>query len=94
MSDALPETMTVIEIREYGGPEVLKPARRELPAPQPNEVLIQVAFAGVNRPDCARALVSTSRRRARRSSPAWKSPARSLTAVVTSINGAEAISLR
>jgi putative PIG3 family NAD(P)H quinone oxidoreductase len=53
MSDALPETMTVIEIREYGGPEVLKLARRELPAPQPNEVLIQVAFAGVNRPDCA-----------------------------------------
>ena len=51
MTDALPATMTVIEIREPGGPEVLVPATRPLPEPGPGEVLIQVAAAGVNRPD-------------------------------------------
>ncbi len=55
MTDALPTTMpatmTAIEIREPGGPEVLVPATRPLPEPGPGEVLIQVAAAGVNRPD-------------------------------------------
>jgi putative PIG3 family NAD(P)H quinone oxidoreductase len=52
MSDsALPETMTAIEIREPGGPEVLVPATRPVPRPGPGEVLIKVAAAGVNRPD-------------------------------------------
>ena len=43
--------MKVIEIREPGGPEVLVPAERPRPSPGPGEVLIQVAAAGVNRPD-------------------------------------------
>jgi putative PIG3 family NAD(P)H quinone oxidoreductase len=43
--------MTVIEITEPGGPAVLVPAQRAVPAPGPGEVLIQVAAAGVNRPD-------------------------------------------
>jgi NADPH2:quinone reductase len=43
--------MTVIEIREPGGPEVLVPAERPQPAAGPGEVLIKVAAAGVNRPD-------------------------------------------
>ena len=47
----LPETMTVIETREPGGPEVLVPATRPMPKPGPGEVLIEVAAAGVNRPD-------------------------------------------
>lgn len=34
-----------------GGPEVLRIEQREVPAPGPNEVLIEVKFAGVNRPD-------------------------------------------
>jgi len=51
MSDALPERMTAIEIREPGGPEVLVPATRPVPQPGPGEVLIRVAAAGVNRPD-------------------------------------------
>jgi putative PIG3 family NAD(P)H quinone oxidoreductase len=51
MSDALPDEMTVIEIREPGGPEVLVPARRALPKPGTGEVLVKVAAAGVNRPD-------------------------------------------
>ena len=51
-SQSLPETMTAIEIREPGGPEVLVAARRPVPRPGPGEVLIRVAAAGVNRPDC------------------------------------------
>ena len=48
---SLPETMTVVEISEYGGPEVLKPASRPVPEPASGEALIRVAAAGVNRPD-------------------------------------------
>ncbi len=51
MAKPLPETMTAIEIREPGGPEVLVPATRPRPDPGPGEVLVQVAAAGVNRPD-------------------------------------------
>lgn len=43
--------MRVIEITKPGGPEVLIPAERPVPEPGPNEVLIRVAAAGVNRPD-------------------------------------------
>ena len=52
MSSSLPSEMTVIEITAHGAPEVLKPAQRPVPQLQDNEVLIQVAYAGVNRPDC------------------------------------------
>ena len=51
MSQSLPATMTAIEIREPGGPEVLVPAERPVPQPGDGEVLIKVAAAGVNRPD-------------------------------------------
>jgi putative PIG3 family NAD(P)H quinone oxidoreductase len=47
----LPETMTVIEAKGHGGPEVLVPAARPVPVPGPGEVLIAVKAAGVNRPD-------------------------------------------
>lgn len=46
----MPE-MSVIEISEPGGPEVLTPATRPVPAPGPGQVLIRVAAAGVNFPD-------------------------------------------
>lgn len=48
---SLPDTMTAMEISEFGGPDVLKPATRPLPKPSANDVLIRVAAAGVNRPD-------------------------------------------
>ena len=48
---ALPQNMRVVEITAAGGPEVLRPAERPLPAPKPHEILIKVAAAGVNRPD-------------------------------------------
>jgi NADPH2:quinone reductase len=47
----LPKTMTVIEAKGAGGPEVLVPVTRPVPAPGPGEVLIKVAAAGINRPD-------------------------------------------
>ncbi len=46
-----PDSMSVVEITEGGGPEVLKTATRPVPAPGAGEVLIEVAAAGVNRPD-------------------------------------------
>ena len=51
MTDALPDTMTCIEISESGGPEVLKPGSRPLPVAGAGEVLVRVAATGVNRPD-------------------------------------------
>jgi putative PIG3 family NAD(P)H quinone oxidoreductase len=47
----LPKTMTVIEAKGAGGPEVLVPAERPVPVPGPGEVLIKVEAAGINRPD-------------------------------------------
>ncbi|MEO1292057.1 MAG: NAD(P)H-quinone oxidoreductase [Pseudomonadota bacterium] len=47
----LPDTMACIEIAEPGGPEVLTTVTRPMPEPGPDEILIKVAAAGVNRPD-------------------------------------------
>jgi putative PIG3 family NAD(P)H quinone oxidoreductase len=43
--------MIAVEIVRPGGPDVLMPVERPVPSPGPNEVLIHVAAAGVNRPD-------------------------------------------
>lgn len=51
MSMKLPKTMKAVEISKPGGPEVLKPVERPVPAPGPGEVLVKVAAAGVNGPD-------------------------------------------
>lgn len=52
MTDAmLPEEMNVVEISEPGAPEVLVSGKRPVPEVAPGEVLIQVAYAGVNGPD-------------------------------------------
>jgi NADPH2:quinone reductase len=48
----LPAAMNAVEITAPGGPEVLRPARVAVPVPGPGEVLVKVAAAGVNRPDC------------------------------------------
>ncbi len=51
MREVIPATMTAIEIREPGGPEVLTPTSRPVPEPGAGEVLVRLAAAGVNRPD-------------------------------------------
>ena len=48
----LPLTMNAIEITKAGGPEVLKLTTRPVPQPTAGQVLIKVAYAGINRHDC------------------------------------------
>jgi putative PIG3 family NAD(P)H quinone oxidoreductase len=48
---ALPADMTFIRIDRPGPPEVLVPDRMPVPHPGAGEVLIEVAAAGINRPD-------------------------------------------
>ena len=47
----LPSSMTVIAIRQPGGPEMLVPQQQPVPQPGEGELLVKVAAAGVNRPD-------------------------------------------
>jgi NADPH:quinone reductase len=49
----LPQSMTYIQAEPAGGPEVLRTATGPLPELKPDEVLIRVEAAGVNRPDVA-----------------------------------------
>lgn len=49
--EKLPAQMTVVAISKPGGPEVLVPETRAVPQPGPDEILIKVEAAGVNRPD-------------------------------------------
>ena len=44
--------MRYVDIREPGPPDVLHVVEGPLPQPKPGEVLVEVAYAGVNRPDC------------------------------------------
>lgn len=47
----LPQTMRAVEITEPGGPEVLRPCTRPVPVAGAGQIVIKVAYAGVNRPD-------------------------------------------
>ena len=49
----LPEHMIAVCIAEPGGPEALTPCTRPVPQPDPADVLIRVAAAGINGPDLA-----------------------------------------
>jgi NADPH2:quinone reductase len=51
--EKLPPQMTAVAISKPGGPEVLIPEQRPVPQPGPDEILIKVVAAGVNRPDVA-----------------------------------------
>jgi NADPH:quinone reductase len=48
---SIPTSMRCIELKAPGGPENLVSGERPVPQPKAGEVLIQVAAAGVNRPD-------------------------------------------
>lgn len=45
------EMMRAVEISKPGGPDVLVPVERPVPEPKHGQVVIKVAWAGVNRPD-------------------------------------------
>lgn len=56
MAELIPSTMTAVVISEPGGPEVLRPEVMPTPQPGVGQVLLKVAFAGVNRPDIVQRL--------------------------------------
>jgi len=45
--------MRAIRVDRFGGPEVLRPVETDIPEPEPGEVLVRVAAAGVNPVDWA-----------------------------------------
>lgn len=47
----LPNQMKAVEIAAPGGPDMLRVTERQVPQPQYGQILIKVAYAGVNRPD-------------------------------------------
>jgi putative PIG3 family NAD(P)H quinone oxidoreductase len=48
----LPATMRAVEITAPGGPDVLRLTERPVPQPAPDQIILAVDHAGVNRPDC------------------------------------------
>ena len=48
---SLPTSMAVIEMREPGGPDVLRASERSLPTLTNHEIMIKVAAIGINGPD-------------------------------------------
>lgn len=52
MGSDVPAMMRAVAISTPGGPDVLVQEQRAVPQPRPGELLVRVAFAGVNRPDC------------------------------------------
>lgn len=51
MAGFLPDSMYAVGFDEPGGPEVLRMETVPVPRPDAGEVLLRVAFSGVNRPD-------------------------------------------
>ena len=49
----LPTTMRHVAVTQPGPPDVMHVAEGPVPQPRAGELLIEVAYAGVNRPDCA-----------------------------------------
>lgn len=47
----LPKMMRAVKISQPGGPETLQPSSEKVPTPRAGEVLLKLAYAGVNRPD-------------------------------------------
>lgn len=47
-----PDPMLEIRFSGAGGPEVITLSEGVIPMPGPNQYLVKVAYAGVNRPDC------------------------------------------
>ena len=50
---ALTHSMLAVEISQPGGPDVLQPVSVPVPVPGHGQIIIRVAWAGVNRPDAA-----------------------------------------
>lgn len=53
-----PDAMKAMEIAAPGAADMLRPAQRPVPVPRHDQILIKVAYAGVNRPDVLQRLGS------------------------------------
>ncbi|MFN3823474.1 MAG: NAD(P)H-quinone oxidoreductase [Pseudorhodobacter sp.] len=51
MTTPLPDAMLAMEIAQPGAPDVLRPVSVPVPVPGHGQIVIRVAYAGVNRPD-------------------------------------------
>lgn len=51
MAEKIPNLMRYVEVASPGGPEVMRIGETKVPAVKPDEVLIRVQAAGINRPD-------------------------------------------
>ncbi|MCF6369927.1 NAD(P)H-quinone oxidoreductase [Rhizobium halophilum] len=49
----LPQQMRHVDLKSFGGPEVMQLATGPVPQPRPGEIIVEVEAAGVNRPDVA-----------------------------------------
>jgi putative PIG3 family NAD(P)H quinone oxidoreductase len=53
MPDSIPDTMRQVVVDEPGPPDVMRVAAAPVPQARAGEILVRVACAGVNRPDCS-----------------------------------------
>ena len=67
--------MKAVEIKAFGGPEMLQLCQRSRPTPGPGQILIKVAYAGVNR-SLYSAKVITQYQKMPMTCPVWKCRAR------------------
>lgn len=51
MEHRVPPTMRYVAVDEPGPPDRMRIAEGPVPTPKPHEILVEVAYAGVNRPD-------------------------------------------
>ena len=51
MEHRVPATMRYVAVDEPGPPDRMRIAEGPVPTPKPHEILVEVAYAGVNRPD-------------------------------------------
>jgi len=51
MTQQIPSMMTAIAVPQPGGPDMLVPEQRAVPAPGESSILVAVEAAGINRPD-------------------------------------------
>ena len=51
MKHSVPATMRYVAVDEPGPPDRMRIAEGPVPTPKPHEILVEVAYAGVNRPD-------------------------------------------
>jgi NADPH:quinone reductase len=55
----LSDSMLAMGIHQPGGPDVLQPVSVPVPVPGHGQIILRLAYAGVNRPDALQCLAPT-----------------------------------